>query len=425
MRSSPILEYSPTALLILTFIGSTTAFVAATSGLVQNDLKRIVAFSTISQLGYMMMAVGLSQYNVALFHVINHSFFKALLFLASGSIIHSAADQQDVRRLGGLIKFLPVTYSLMMVGTISLMALPFVSGYYSKDLILELAYGRYSFSGIYAFILGSLTAFLTAFYSFRLISLVFLTNPNGPKEAYLNSHESSIIIILPMLILALFSIFFGYIFSDLFVGIGTDFLAGKASDALYIHPDNITLVEAEFSLPILVKLLPTILSITGALLAIYMYNKNINFIIKVTERAFFSKIYTFLNSKYYFDVIYNNYIITKGFKLGYKVSEELDKGVIELVGPYGLSNLLSETAKNIAKLDTGLIPSYIIYIISGFMFLILFTFAPLILNYSYHSAHDSILLLILYIPTLYFTLNFSKLSISSFRKWPLFKLFFK
>lgn len=200
---------------------------------------------------------------------------------------------------------------------------------------------------------------------------------------------------------------------------------GTGTVALFIHPDNISIVEAEFSLPVLIKLLPTILSITGAILAIFLYNKNINFVVKLTEIPFFSKLYTFLNSKYYFDVIYNNYIITKGFKLGYKVSEELDKGVIELVGPYGLSNLLSETAKNIAKLDTGLIPSYIIYIISGFMFLILFTFAPLILNYSYHSAHDSILLLILYIPTLYFTLNFSKLSISSFRKWPLFKLFFK
>jgi NADH-ubiquinone oxidoreductase chain 5 len=421
LRSSPILEYSPTALLILTFIGSTTAFVAATSGLVQNDLKRIVAFSTISQLGYMMMAVGLSQYNVALFHVINHSFFKALLFLASGSIIHSAADQQDVRRLGGLIKFLPVTYSLMMVGTVSLMALPFVSGYYSKDLILELAYSRYSFSGVYAFILGSLTAFLTAFYSFRLISLVFLTKPNGPKESYLNSHESSFTIILPMLILALFSIFFGYIFSDLFVGIGTDFISGFDSSALFIHPDNITLVEAEFSLPVLIKLVPTIFSITGALIAIYMYNKDINFIIKLTENNgvglsigartsfFFARIYTFLNSKYFFDVIYNNYVISKGFKFGYKVSEELDKGVIELVGPYGLSNLLTETAKNIAKLDTGLIPSYILYIISGFMFLILFTFAPLVLGYNFS---DSIRLLILYIPTLYFILNYYNLKLS-------------
>jgi NADH-ubiquinone oxidoreductase chain 5 len=350
----------------------------------------------------MMMAVGLSQYNVALFHVINHAFFKALLFLASGSIIHSAADQQDVRKLGGLIKFLPVTYSLMMVGTISLMALPFVTGYYSKDLILELAFGRYSFSGIYAFILGSLTAFLTAFYSFRLISLVFLTKPNGPKESYLNSHESSFIIIIPMIILAFFSIFFGYIFSDLFVGIGTDFFIGKGSEALFIHPNNITLIEAEFSLPLIIKLLPTILSLAGAILAVYMYNKDINFIIKLTEIPFFIKLYTFLNNKYFFDVIYNNYIITKGFKLGYKVSEELDKGVIELVCPYGISNLLTKTAKNLAKLDTGLIPSYIIYILSGFMFLILFTFSPIIFvnNFS-----DAILLLILYIPTLYFIPN--------------------
>lgn len=363
----------------------------------------------------MMMAVGLSQYNVALFHVINHSFFKALLFLASGSIIHSAADQQDVRRLGGLIKFLPVTYSLMMVGTISLMALPFVSGYYSKDLILELAYSRYSFSGIYAFILGSLTAFLTAFYSFRLISLVFLTKANGPKESYINSHESSFIIILPMLILGILSIFFGYIFSDLFVGIGSDFNSGFSSSALFTHPDNITLVEAEFSLPIIIKLLPTIFSISGAILAIYMYNKNIKYIIKLTETVFFSKLYTFLNSKYYFDIIYNNYIIKRGFMWGYKVSEDLDKGIIELVGPYGITNLLSESAKNISKLDTGLIPSYIIYIISGFMFLIFFTFAPLVSGYSFDL---SIRLLIIYIPALYFIINYSSLDL--FKKLKLF-----
>lgn len=429
LRSSPILEYSPMALIVLTFIGSTTAFVAATSGLVQNDLKRIVAFSTISQLGYMMMAVGLSQYNVALFHVINHSFFKALLFLASGSIIHAVADQQDVRKLGGLIKFLPVTYSLMMVGTISLMALPFVTGYYSKDLILELAYSRYNFSGIYAFILGSLTAFLTAFYSFRLISLVFLTKPNAPKETYINSHESSFTILIPMIILGIFSIFFGYIFSDLFVGIGTDFFSAKvpalslntamathqggASDALFIHPNNISLIEAEFSLPLYIKLLPTLLSLFGAGLAVYLYNKHINFIIKLTEIQFFVKLYTFLNSKYYFDVIYNHYIVTKGFKLGYKISEELDKGVIELIGPYGLTKLLNNISNIIAKLDTGLISSYIIYIISGFMFLLLLTFSPLIIGSIYA---DFILLLIIYGVTLYFFINYFNFNLVKFLK---------
>ncbi|KIM50235.1 hypothetical protein SCLCIDRAFT_67312, partial [Scleroderma citrinum Foug A] len=158
VRSSPILEYSPTALLVITLIGSTTAFFAATCGLVQNDLKRIIAFSTISQLGYMVMAVGLSQYNVALMHVANHAFFKALLFLGAGAVIHSFTDEQDIRKMGGLIKFLPFTYTTMLVGSLSLLATPWLTGFYSKDLIIELAYGQYAFSGTYAYILGSLTA---------------------------------------------------------------------------------------------------------------------------------------------------------------------------------------------------------------------------------------------------------------------------
>src|ERR1700712_2354322 len=225
IRCSTILEYSSTALLVITIIGASTAFFAATCGLVQNDLKRIIAMSTISQLGYMVMAVGLSQYNVAIFHTVNHAFFKALLFLGAGAVIHSFGDQQDVRKMGGLLKFLPFTYSVMLVGTLSLLATPFLTGFYSKDLILELAYGQYSFSGMYAYILGSITAGITAFYSFRLISLVFLTVPNGQKESYLHSHESNLAVIIPLLILALFSIFFGYVFSDLFVGVGSDFFA--------------------------------------------------------------------------------------------------------------------------------------------------------------------------------------------------------
>src|SRR6185369_5933336 len=219
----PLLEYSSTALLVITLIGASTAFFAATCGLVLNDMKRIVAFSTISQLGYMVMAVGISQYNVALMHVVNHAFFKALLFLGAGAIIHSAADEQDIRKLGGLIKFLPFTYTVMLVGSIALLGLPWLSGFYSKDLIIELAYSRYSFAATYAYVLGSITAGLTAFYSFRLISLVFLGMPNGIKSTYNNIHEANIAVIIPLLILALFSIFFGYVFSDLFVGIGTDF----------------------------------------------------------------------------------------------------------------------------------------------------------------------------------------------------------
>jgi len=254
----------------------------------------------------------------------------------------------------------------MLVGSLSLLATPFLTGFYSKDLILELAYGQYSFSGMYAYILGSITAGITAFYSFRLISLVFLTVPNGQKQSYLNSHESNIFVILPLLTLALFSIFFGYIFSDLYVGVGSDFFA----NSLFIHPNNISLIEAEFSLNPLIKLLPCILSLTGATLALFMYHLTPEILISFTNNNLGRKIYSFLNGKYYFDVIYNHFLVEKGLQLGYKISKELDRGVIELLGPYGLANALTNTGKNIAKLDTGVITTYALYITIGLLSLL-------------------------------------------------------
>ena len=393
LRSSPLLEYSSTALLVITLVGATTAFFAATCGLVQNDLKRIIAFSTISQLGYMVMAVGLSQYNVALMHVVNHAFFKALLFLGAGAVIHSFADQQDVRRFGGLINFLPFTYTCMLVGSLSLLATPWLTGFYSKDLIIELAYAQYSFSGTFAFILGSVTAGLTAFYSFRLISLVFLTNPNGSRNAYLNSHEANFKVIIPLFLLALFSIFFGFVFSDLFVGLGTDFFA----NSLFISPNNISIIEAEFSLPIYIKLLPALLSLVGASLAIFLYHYQINFLRDITASSLGRKIYTFLNGKYLFDVVYNNYIIGVGLQLGYIVSKVLDRGVIELVGPYGLSNVLTKTGINISKLDTGVVTTYSLYITLALLSILFLVFAPILIDTSLFSE---IRLLIIYIAAL-------------------------
>jgi len=398
LRSSPILEYTPTTLLIITLIGSTTAFFAGTCGLLQNDLKRIIAFSTISQLGYMMMAIGLSQYNVALMHTVNHAFFKALLFLGAGAVIHSFSDQQDVRRMGGLIKFLPFTYSVMLVGSLSLLATPFLTGFYSKDLILELAYGQYSFSGMYAFILGSITAGITAFYSFRLISLVFLTTANGQKESYLNSHESNIATIIPLLLLALFSIFFGYVFSDLFVGVGSDFFA----NSLFIHPNNISIIEAEFSLNPIIKLLPAILSLTGAFLAIFLYNAAPELIINLTLNKLGKKFYSFLNGKYYFDVIYNHYIVSQGLQLGYKISKEIDRGAIELLGPYGLTNTFTNTGINIAKLDTGIITTYSLYITIGLLSLLFLIFAPVLID---TSMFNEIRLIIIYFASLLLVLQ--------------------
>ena len=331
----------------------------------------------------------LSQYNVALFHTCNHSFFKALLFLAAGAVSHSFSDQQDVRRMGGLIKILPFIYSVMVVGTLSLLATPFLTGFYSKDLILELAYGQYKFNGMYAYILGSITAGLTAFYSFRLISLVFLTEPNGHKQSYLNSHESNLAVIIPLVILSLLSIFFGYLFSDMFVGMGSDYFG----NSLFIHPNNITLIEAEYSINLLTKLLPTILSFTGVLLALMLYNKTPNIISIFTEYPIIKKLYSFLNGKYYFDILYNNYIFSKGFNLGYGISKKIDRGAIELVGPHGLSELLYSISKDISKLDTGIITTYALYFTIGLLFLLSLIFSSVIFNENNNDFTQLIIIL--------------------------------
>jgi NADH-ubiquinone oxidoreductase chain 5 len=298
------------------------------------------------------------------------------LFLAAGAVIHSFADQQDIRKMGGLIKFLPFTYACMLVGSMSLLAVPFLTGFYSKDLIIELAYSQYSFSGIYAYILGSVTAGLTAFYSIRLISLVFLTVPNGTQKNYLNAHESDNFVAIPLVLLSLFSIGFGYIFADMFVGVGSDFF----SNSIFIHPNNISLVEAEFSLSIFIKQLPAILTLVGSSLAFYLYNYNPEFIISLTDSNLGRKVYTFLNGKYLFDVIYNNYIIAIGLQLGYTISKVLDRGVIELIGPNGLTNTFNNTGSNIAKLDTGHITTYALYIALGVLSLVFFVFSKVLLE---------------------------------------------
>lgn len=376
VRSSPILEYSPTALCVITWVGAVTSIFAAASGLLQNDLKRIIAFSTVSQLGYMFMAIGLSQYDVALLHMSSHAFFKALLFLSAGAIIHSLSDVQDIRKMGGLQQFLPFVYSAVIVGSLSLMALPWLSGFYSKDLIIELAYAQYTVSGFTAYALGTITAALTAFYSFRLISLVFLSYPNANRTGYLHIHEASIHVVIPLVLLSLFSIFFGYIFSDLFVGMGSDFLA----NSVFTHPNNITLIEAEFSIPLLYKLLPSILSIVGAGLAIYFYNISPRFLIDLTDINILRRVYIFLNGKFLLDVILNQLIIAPAMKLGYTVTKVLDRGVIESVGPYGLSSVLTTTGFNISKLDTGIVTSYALYIVLGFISILFIVLFPIFIT---------------------------------------------
>ncbi len=217
IRCSPIFQYSPNVLVLMTIIGALTAFLAATIGAFQNDLKKVIAYSTCSQLGYMIFGCGLSSYNISLFHLSNHAFFKALLFLSAGAVIHALNDEQDMRRMGGLVKIMPFTYSMFLIGSLALMGFPFLSGYYSKDLLLEVAFGSFTMSGHFAYWLGVMAAFFTSFYSFRLLYLTFYTKPNSYRVIFKNVHEVSYWMAIPLGCLCLGSIFIGYLTKDLII----------------------------------------------------------------------------------------------------------------------------------------------------------------------------------------------------------------
>ena len=222
-RTSPLFEYAPNILRLVSIVGACTAFFAATVGLLQNDLKRVIAYSTCSQLGYMVFACGLSNYSVGVFHLVNHAFFKALLFLGAGSIIHAVADEQDMRKMGGLKKLVPFTYSMMVIGSLALIGFPFLTGFYSKDVILEVAYGKYTLEGHFSYVLGSLGAFFTAFYSTRLVYLTFLSAPNGYKPVICSAYDSSYQISISLFLLVIPSVLIGFYAKDMIIGFGSDF----------------------------------------------------------------------------------------------------------------------------------------------------------------------------------------------------------
>lgn len=265
IRSSIIFEYSGFVLSIVTIVGGCTALFAASIGMLQYDLKKVIAYSTCSQLGYMIFACGLSAYNVSLFHLSNHAFFKALLFLSAGSIIHALASEQDMRRMGGLIHLLPFSYTMFIIGSLALAGFPFLSGFYSKDVILEIAASRFTISGNFVFWLGSLSAFLTAYYSFRLIYLTFFSITNSKRSILVNSHDAPLLMAIPLVILAFGSIFFGYLFKDLFIGLGSF----TFSNSIFILYPHLAAVEAEF-ISSFFKLIPLFFSFFGIFLALFL-----------------------------------------------------------------------------------------------------------------------------------------------------------
>src|ERR1700761_7479359 len=224
IKCSPIFEYADTTLMLVALVGGLTAFFSSTVGLVQYDMKKVIAYSTCSQLGYMVLACGLSAYNIGLFHLMNHAVFKALLFLSAGSVIHSLSNEQDMRKMGGLSQLLPFAYAAMGIGSLALIGFPFLTGYYSKDIILELAYSQYTVHSSFVHWLATVTAFFTTFYSFRLIYLSFIKETQTSKPVINNVHESQVLITIPLAVLAFGSIFLGYVAKDLFAGVGSPFL---------------------------------------------------------------------------------------------------------------------------------------------------------------------------------------------------------
>ena len=368
MRSSPLIEYSNTVLLLCLWIGAITTIFSSLIGLFQQDIKKVIAYSTMSQLGMMVIAIGLSSYNIALFHLVNHAFYKGLLFLGAGAVIHAVSDNQDFRKYGGLRAFLPLTYSVMLIASLSLVAFPFMTGFYSKDLILESAYGQFYFSSIVVYFISVIGAMFTTLYSVKVLYLTFITSPNGTLIDYKHAHESDIYMSIPLTILALCSIFFGYLTKDMFIGLGSSFFI---DNSLFIHPSHEIMLETEFAVPTIFKLLPLLLTLSLSLLSIlfseFLTKPLISF--KLSNIGY--NIFGFFSQRFLVELFYNKYITDNILKLGGQTTKVIDKGSIELIGPYGLEKGLIILSKNIAKLDTGVITSYALYILVGLTFYIL------------------------------------------------------
>jgi proton-translocating NADH-quinone oxidoreductase chain L len=366
-RCSPLFEYAPQALGVVTIVGAMTSFFAATTGVVQNDLKRVIAYSTCSQLGYMVFACGLSHYSVGVFHLMNHAFFKALLFLSAGSVIHALADEQDMRKMGGVVQLVPFTYAMMVIGSLALIGFPFLTGFYSKDVILEVAYAKYTISGNVAYWLGSVSALCTSYYSFRLLFLTFLGSPNLTRQALAHAHDAPVLMAVPLILLALGSIFVGYLAKDMMIGLGTDFWNG----ALFTLPHNSVALESEY-IPQSIKMVPLVFGGLGALIAYTVNVGAASATYGVKTSALGRRMYIFLNKRWLFDKVYTDYIAHPSLSFGYEVSfRTLDKGAIEILGPSGIARSFQLFVKSLKRVHSGYIYHYAFLMLIGLTFLVL------------------------------------------------------
>ena len=363
VRCSPIFEYSPVTLNIITVVGMTTAFFAATVALVQNDIKKIIAYSTCSQLGYMFFAAGVGAYNVAMFHLFTHAFFKALLFLGSGSIIHSFKDEQNINEMGAVYKKLPYTWILMIIGTLALTGFPFLSGFYSKDAIIEFAYLKGNTTGYYAAGIGILTALFTSIYSWRLIFKTFHGSYNNKKIKIEEMHESPLVMLLPLVLLSIGAVFAGFLFKDLFIG-HSEYNNFWGNSIKFLNP-----LSTEHP-PLWFVLLTPTLVLSSIPIAYYLFVKNKEIPNKFVQLN--KPLYNFLVNKWFFDELYNFLFVQSSKKIGLFFWKIIDVKIIDKFGPDGISSFIKRLSIKASKFQSGFIYQYAFMILIGFSALLTF-----------------------------------------------------
>ena len=355
-RLSPLFELSATALAVVTLVGATTAFFAATVGLVQNDIKRIVAYSTCSQLGYMFVAMGVGAYSVGMFHLFTHAFFKALLFLGCGSVIMAMHHEQDIRAMGGLRKKIPFTYWCMVIGTLALTGFPYTAGYFSKDAIIEAAFASHGTFAIYGFVMTVVAAGLTSFYSWRLIFKTFHGEPHDQKH-YDAAHESPAVILIPLGVLAIGSIAAGFAFHEYFAG---HHLAEFFRESLKQKP---SVIEEMHHVPVLVAWLPTAMMAGGFVVAWYFYLRRPDIPVRLAQEQ--GILYRFLLNKWYFDEIYDFIFVRPALWLGRMLWKGGDGRIIDGLGPDGVSARVLDVTRNVVRIQSGYLYHYAFAMLIG------------------------------------------------------------
>jgi NADH-quinone oxidoreductase subunit L len=355
-RLSPLFELAPNAQAVVMFFGATTALFAATVGLVQNDIKRIVAYSTCSQLGYMFVAMGAGAYSVGMFHLFTHAFFKALLFLGSGSVIYAMHHEQDIRKMGGLWRKIPYTFAVMCIGTLALTGFPFFSGYFSKDAIIESAYASHNPMAFYGFLMTVIAAGLTAFYSWRLIFKTFFGEPHD-QEHYEAAHEPPFWILIPIGVLAVGSIFAGLPFKELFAGNGVEEFF---RDSVKMHPH---IIEDMEGIPGWIKFLPTLMMAIGAYISYVFYIRRPYLPVELAKQQ--PLLYQFLLNKWYFDELYDLIFVRPTKAIGRFLWKVGDGYIIDGFGPDGVSARVLDVTRNVVKLQTGYLYHYAFAMLIG------------------------------------------------------------